>query len=48
MGSGWATGKAIKDAAKFAADLRDDISFFDTLRIRSELRRFASELGLTG
>lgn len=48
VGSGWATGKAIKDAAKFAADLRDDISFFDTLRIRSELRRFASELGLTG
>ncbi|WP_069335788.1 hypothetical protein [Sphingobium yanoikuyae] len=47
VGSAWATGKAIKDAAKFAADLRDDISFFDTLRMRSELRRFASEFGLT-
>jgi hypothetical protein len=48
MGSGWATGKAMKDAAKFAVDLRDDISFFDTLRTRAELRRYASELGLTG
>jgi len=48
VGSGLATGKTIKDAAKFAADLRDDISFFDTLRMRAELRRYASELGLTG
>lgn len=45
-GSGWAIGKAVKDFAKLAADLRDDISFFDTLRTRDELRRYARELGL--
>ncbi|MBH0111633.1 hypothetical protein I5E68_01535 [Novosphingobium sp. YJ-S2-02] len=46
VGSGWAIAKSIKDATKFAADLRDDISFFDTLRMRTELRRYASGVGL--
>lgn len=47
LGSAIGTGKAIKDIAKLAADVRDDIPFLDLLRMRGQLRSYLGMIGLT-
>jgi hypothetical protein len=47
LGLAFGVGKTIKDLTKLAVDVRDDLSLFDILRTRRELRRYVEQIGLT-